>query len=311
MDGNSTKVLGLVSSIAACVLLAAPVYAWDPVRDLTGRTVKQHVERSGKKLERSAKKFADDPVDYILSRPESLLADLCAAVPRTYEGTLRGQVGRWKELPPELIDAVQSQYAVNLRGIRYAENIRTSNGAAQCFGSSIYFPTRIDLRNRGDLFWMLHELEHSVQFQRSSYGKSGKLCEYMMKAAGSGFDHDSIDMERAADRKAEYLIDYANWVMSGGAIQQRAASGRLAKNEIWIRNETDWEVSFLLQTQTISEVVMLPPFSQQVFRGHPQNSWFNIAIQTYGQEIRYSLDGGTNQHIDWNQNGLLDVFWSN
>ena len=304
------------------VLLAPAVtFAWDPVKDLTGRSLKGQIDHHIDKLDHATQQFLHNPLKYTVSLPGKFMAGVCATVPNLYEGTLAGQVGNWYSLPPELINAVQSQYSVDLSGVRYSKNIRTSNGDAQTFGNFIYFPYQVDLSNRDNLWVMLHELEHVVQYAHATSGSDGWICEYLGKAIGAGFQHDSMDMEQAADRKANYLIDFAYAAMSGAAQTASVAQGMqvqggmLAPNEMWIRNETPYPVSFYLQTATFAEGLMLNPFSQQVYRGAPQDSWFFISVITNfpnGQyELHYTLSGGTQQHLAWNTNGLIDVFHSN
>lgn len=215
----------LVFAAAAIAATSTPAHA-ESLRKGIGRIVNQaqtnaaHVAGyAGDAVNRgvnSAEKAVRDPVGYILSRPERLFSEVCAAPIRRYERILRVNAnGRWKRLPPQLIRVLQPHYSnVNLANVAYAEGMRTSNGQAQAIGRQIYFPRGINLMNRGDLFWMLHELEHTQQYAGARNGTSGKLCEYAAKAVGNGFSHDSIDMERAADRKAHYLINIAMSAMA-------------------------------------------------------------------------------------------------
>ena len=189
--------------------------AIDPVRSLTGRTLKGHVERRLDRIENSTLKFLHNPVDYTMGLPEKLIADACAAPVRSYEGTLHGQVGQWYQLPPGLIQAAQEFYSVNLAGVRFAVNIRTSNGAAQTFGKVIYFPRRINFADRGDVQWMLHELEHVVQYANSKWGSNGKLCEYMVRLTQAAEEyllylqsHDGKDITSKQMRFREHLLPH-------------------------------------------------------------------------------------------------------
>lgn len=303
--------LGLLVGAISLLCLALPpqsARAIDPIRDLTGRSLKGHIEHHSDKLQQSADKFFHNPVQYTLDLPQKVFAGACAAFPLGYEQGLRGSVSIWHSLPPNLIQALQPHYSANLAGVRFAVDIATSNGQAQTFGNHIYFPSRgINLGSYGDMHWMLHELEHVVQYANSSWGTNGKLCEYLMKGVGAGFDHDAIDMERAAERKADALTPFALSVMQG----RWGPPALRARNELWVRNETFQPVVFYLQTQTFAEYITLPPRTENVFRGAPVDNWFYISIMTNGVTIQYTLNGGTRQHIDWNRAGLLDVFWSN
>jgi hypothetical protein len=243
----------LLAFLGFCIT-GTPASAWDPVRDLTGRTVKQHVERKIDKAEVAAKKLLHNPVDYLIHLPESLIADVCSAPVQYYENSLRGQAGNsWRSLPPVFVQAMQGAYSVDLSSVRYAVGIRTANGAAQTFGRWIYFPRAIDLRNYSDLHWMLHELEHVVQYSGASYGYAGSLCEYMAKSVGSGFQHDNIDWERAADAKADWTVDYAYQVMNQGIPQGLSRNDSLARNQILIFNDTDYEIVFFMETAFTEE----------------------------------------------------------
>jgi Domain of unknown function (DUF4157) len=177
------------------------------------------VGKQADRLNSSAHKFQRDPIGYPLERAGELIMDVCSGPVRAYELELQNQAsGRWKALPFPLIEYLQGEYSsVNLASVRYAENIRTVDGSAHTFGNRIYFPSGLDLTNFGDLHWMLHELEHTVQYA-SRGGKSTMLCEYQAKFVGSGLDHDQIDMERAADRKADYLVKSAYRVMEQYAL---------------------------------------------------------------------------------------------
>ncbi|MCP4986256.1 MAG: DUF4157 domain-containing protein [Colwellia sp.] len=305
-----------VTSIAIALLWSSSAFSWDPVRDLTGRTLKQHVEKNAKKTTNSAKKLARDPVGYLMKLPEKIIADVCSAPVRIYEGTLRGQAdGKWESLPSILIEAVQPAYSVDLSTVRFAEGINTANGAAQTFGRWIYFPHRINLKNYSDLRWMLHELEHVVQYAGASYGYGGSLCEYIFKSVGSGFDHDKIDWERAADRKANWVIDYAFQVMNQGIPQGMSRGDTLARNQILIFNETNYDVFFMMETAyTAAGEERIPARGWTVFTGDPRDTWFNVRIGTRlnngGMAWRtYGLNGATRQHIAPDAYGALDFLY--
>jgi hypothetical protein len=77
-----------------------------------------------------------------------MVGEICAAIPQAYEGSLHGQVGQWWTLPSDLVAALQPYYGVDLRGVKFAFNIRTSNGAAQTFGNAIYFLDGVSLPAR-------------------------------------------------------------------------------------------------------------------------------------------------------------------
>ena len=318
---NNYSVALLTPSVLAILLLiatgyAVPATAYNPVRDLTGKTIHQHVEHKTEKLAVATDKFLHNPVEYLTELPASLVADVCSAPIQQYEGTLRGQAnGRWKGLPQDLVIGIQDAYSVNLASVRYAENIDTIGSNAYTFGKSIYFPRRINLQDRQDLRWMLHELEHTVQFAGATYGRAGKLCEYAAHAFGNAGNHDEINMEEAAERKADWVIDYAYWVMTNGVPEELATDSQIARNEIVIINHLDIPVEFEMATEyTAKGTETIPPYTSRIFTGHANDTWFNLdmgSADRFGriQWVSYGLDGGTTQHIQRRDDGALDFFY--
>lgn len=307
--------IGVMILSTAILCIVHPAGALDPVRDVTGRTLKQHFENKTTKAKIATKRFIRDPVGYLAQLPESIVSDVCSAPTQYYEKTLQAEAkDKWKALPQLFIDVAQGAYSVNLSGIKYAEDINTLDGSAQTFGNRIYFPRKIDFRKYNDLHWMLHELEHTVQYSRAPYGKAGKLCEYSAKFMGAGFDHDRIDMEQAADRKADRAIEYVFWVMNNGWPQGLKSNDSLHANQILIFNDTDIDVFFVMATAyTARGQERVPAHSWTLFNAAPDDTWFNVDIGTRVQSgkvlwIRYGLDGGSRQHINWNKDGLLDFF---
>lgn len=319
--------------ISIIVFGAGEARAWDPVRDLTGKNLSNLVEDRVENFGRAVNDFAHDPVGYTLQLPRSVLNDICSIPAQRYEGILRGNAhGNWQGLPQQLINAIQPFYGVDLTRVRFATVSGLPNGYAMTFGNKIYFPEFLDLRTRHDLWWMAHELEHVVQYSRSR-SDAQELCEYTAKSFGSGFQHDRIDMERAADRKANFVEQIAYVAMNGGVTYGARTAGRgpaptapigpgdqlppppqifsgTDSNSIWIANETDRMVYFDLQSRTFPwGSVALPPRSAQIFWGSPVDRDFQIRITTDGQTVMYVLPAQTKQHVSWNQFGILDVFY--
>lgn len=201
----------IVVALTASVL-AGPTHAWDPIRDLTGKNLSNHIDDAFDRTRNSVEKFFHNPVEYILSRPERLFSEVCALPAQVMNYDFEGQVGRGHQLyslPWELIRDVQQFYSTNLANVRFAVNVRTFNGNAVTVGNTIYFPRVIDLSNRGDLYWMLHELEHTVQYQHRP--RAAKLCEYTLKAI-SHLSTTNHDWEHAADRKAGFVLEQLDWM---------------------------------------------------------------------------------------------------
>jgi uncharacterized membrane protein len=130
-----------------------------------------------------------------------------------YRNDLQNQArGRWKKLPRRFINEAQKHYSINLDNIQYAENIETWHGAAITIENRIYFPIMINLQDQSDVYWMLHEIEHSVQYARRG-GYKSLMSEYAIKSVAKIIEnqsvnvHDYNDLERAADRKASYAVN--------------------------------------------------------------------------------------------------------
>jgi hypothetical protein len=129
-----------------------------------------------------------------------------------YLGHLRNQAARrWRRLSDEFIADVQPFYSIDLRQVRFAENIDTVHGQAITVGYEIFFPSDIDLDDDDDFKLMLHELEHVVQY-RGRGGVEPFLAEYLLKSTGQVISrrsfnvHDYIDIENAAINKANIVF---------------------------------------------------------------------------------------------------------
>jgi hypothetical protein len=62
---------------------------------------------------------------------------------------------------------------------------------------AIYVSHGIDWSNPNHRWLIFHELEHTEHYKGET--RAAKLCEYSLKALGTGMEHDRIDWERAAD----------------------------------------------------------------------------------------------------------------
>jgi len=161
---------------------------------------------------------------------------------------------------------------------------------------------------------MLHELEHTVQYARGRNGESSKLCEYMAKSVGAGFNHDAIDMEQAADRKADYLLPLAYAAMYNQNSPDFVSSASSGQNQIFVTNDTNEYVVFSLETATYIRTEQgLPAHTSTFYTGGPTDTWFNIYVSTLDMNgiprtITYGLPAGSRQHLAFNNAGLVDVF---
>lgn len=132
-----------------------------------------------------------------------------------YRGMMQAEAmacGKWRTLPPELQQLLQKHYNVDLSSVRYAVSIDTKHGQAITLENEIFFPRDINLKDTGDLKWMLHELEHVRQYKVHG-GLEPFIIKYFVNAGleigrhGSFNIHDNINLEREADDKANSIID--------------------------------------------------------------------------------------------------------
>lgn len=119
---------------------------------------------------------------------------------------------RWQPLPCALISAAQPHFPlIDLTRVRFANDISTLHGRAITWHYHIFFPWTIDLTNKADLFVMLHELEHVVQYEQRG-GEQAFLREYIQKARALAIAkrswriHGDIDLEQAAEAKAKAVF---------------------------------------------------------------------------------------------------------
>lgn len=205
-------------TVLGCVVLlfsALSAVAWDPVRDLTGKRLDQHLDRAVQDVQNAPESWSR-----CLGNPRQCSEDLLRRIPYSavwpimdrYKAHLFNQAqGRWQTIPSGLLEMVQSEYSVDLRAIRYATNIDTVHGQAITWENSIFFPRAINLDDNGDLHWLLHEIEHAVQYQRRG-GFRELFGEYILKSMGKVIEeqsinpHDYVDIERAAERKADHAL---------------------------------------------------------------------------------------------------------
>lgn len=153
--------------------------------------------------------------EYVL---KSAPAQLVWPIINAYEQRLQSQAnGRWQRLPPGFVKTFASKYPqVNLNEVRFATGIDTVHGQAITLGNLIYFPKNVDLHLKTDRKWMLHELEHTVQYKLKG-GEGAFLTEYLLHGAGTIVSckcinvHDDIGIEQAATRKADIVgNEYGN-----------------------------------------------------------------------------------------------------
>src|SRR5262245_17829614 len=139
-----------------------------------------------------------------------------------YIGFLNSQVGNnVRAFDTNFISAIQQYYSVDIRGVRYATGINTLHGMNITIGNMIYFVRDMDFTDPNDAQVAYHELEHVVQYANRG-GVEPFLAEYILKAGGSilrggnSIDlHDNIDLENAANAKANQIAAAANNGVAG------------------------------------------------------------------------------------------------
>ena len=134
--------------------------------------------------------------------------------------------GKYKPLPVWLrivlddLDAYDLGLSASINDVFYAENVDTKHGKAITIGDKIYFPSTINLNSQtsyssSNLFTMLHELEHVVQYKRNG-GVGGFLAKYFVQSLWSALTsgtfsdvniHDNIELEKQAEDKADDMIE--------------------------------------------------------------------------------------------------------
>jgi hypothetical protein len=156
-------------------------------------------------------------VQNILSTP------LAAAQLAWLESLNRQAEGRLYNFSPQFINLTQQYYDVDLRGVTWAEGIDTHIGSTVAICDRIFF-TEVGgnvWQDKNELWLTLHEMEHLGQCQRR--GRNVFLAEYILKGLvqiPQGFTniHDNIDMEAAANRKADELTDMLWQQIRSGAV---------------------------------------------------------------------------------------------
>ena len=163
------------------------------------------------------------------------------------DGLLRQAKGKWKKLPDDFIYDFDKFYKnISLDDIRYATNIKTGHGSGITIGYEIFFPRSLNLNEKSDRKWMLHELEHSVQYSRRG-GESLFLSSYVMDSLYKIINcrclniHDDIQLEQDAENKAKEITNKYGWsfkVKNSCNSNVKFALRYLNSNDEWIA--TNW-----------------------------------------------------------------------
>jgi|GEM_PF-5573169 len=188
----------------------------------------EDIQREGGILLENIRREGGNAFEYVKSYVQQ---GLVPPLVREYTAYLefQGNQKGWKQLPIDHRVILQPHYKVSLPSIRYAENIDTVHGQAITIGNKIYFPGTIDVYDKAGLHLMMHELEHTVQYQTLG-GVTPFLIKYLVldsclapgyekvnKRDGQNerevvhFDvHDCRQIEKDAEAKANNLFEIAN-----------------------------------------------------------------------------------------------------
>ena len=165
-------------------------------------------------LQKCIQNPAGCPAEVIKSHPIAIGTPVFNA----YLADLRRQAsGRWRSLPMEFVAQFASSYPeVDLRRVRYANNIDTKHGQSMTLCYEVFLAGSFDDDDRSSLEHMLHELYHTVQCVNRG-GVGPFVDEYLAHGAGTiiqkgSFDiHDDIGHERDAESRGRTLINEFGW----------------------------------------------------------------------------------------------------
>lgn len=154
---------------------------------------------------------------------EIISAPLALPVQAYIDDLYRQSSGRASHFSPEFVALAQPYFSVDISKITYANDINTRMNMSVSYCDRIFFIGHGNLWiDKGELFHVLHELEHTVQCQKR--GKSTYLAEYVLKAGtdvlktGTFNVHDIHDYEVAANNKANYVTEILWQKIQSGAV---------------------------------------------------------------------------------------------
>lgn len=182
------------------------------MKKITGN-VKGFIKDPVKTIKEESQRALDNVGDMVLG---AIAAPVLDAI-KLYRAYLRKQ-GGLKPLPDKLISILErsNHYSnVNLRAVRYAENIKTESGCHVTFENEIFFCGEVDFSSAIDLHVMLHELEHVSQYMAHG-GFNAFISKYIIQiiaVVGSNPSsinmlaiHDKLGLEKDAENKAQNII---------------------------------------------------------------------------------------------------------
>ncbi|GFF59145.1 hypothetical protein IFM46972_11303, partial [Aspergillus udagawae] len=241
-------------------------------------------------------------------------------------------MGKYKPLPLWLKLVLQELdvYDVDLNKVCYAEGINTLQiDNAITFGNNIHFPRTINLDRydrgaRGDIHWILHELQHVVQYKKLG-GLTAFINKYLVQAGiGSLEDlqklgkswmsfvnkvHASMPIEIEAESKANETIDKVMEARDELSLERQIPLGHNLGSRILLQNATMYEGDYLQSENSLYRFILQGDGNVVLYASHNEVLWqsftdgmgvppYRIVAQDDGNVVQY--DGyNTPEHALW------------
>ena len=355
---TSTLLAFLVSFTLAVFAHERTAYAWDPIEDLTGQRLDQHIDQGVEILTgREPDEIRDQALEDLenlpeswsncLSRPSQCAEEQIRRIPyyaiwpiiERYRAHLFRQAdGRWRRIPEDIIVAAQRYYEVSLNDVYYAENIDTIHGAAVAWHNSLFFPRSVDFYEWSDLRWLLHELEHVVQYERRG-GEQEFLSEYVMRIPLEIIENQTFDvhrfhnLEEDAINKANSILEAVysdigslSWlaVYSNQDDDREGFSVSYSLSGLVEDIESAWDDDYSIRDVTYSTGTWVVVYSEDAcsarsgfswasefdeFSEYIDNRWdegLSIVDVTYGQGVWFGIFCEDNGHQSWVTRSSID-----
>ena len=226
--------------------------------------------------------------------------------------------GKYKPLPQWLKLVLQELdvYDIDLRKVCYAEGINTLQADnAITFGNNIHFPRTINLDRydnsaRDDIHWMLHELQHVVQYKKLG-GVTAFVNKYLVQAGLGSLDqldeswtsfviqvHDKMPIEVEAQNKANETIDLVMNARDELSLGRQTPPGRNLGSRILLQNATMYEGDYLQSENSLyrfilqgdGNVVLYEPGNEPVWASYTDGMGkppYRIVAQEDGNVVQY------------------------
>ncbi|KAJ5481789.1 hypothetical protein N7475_000601 [Penicillium sp. IBT 31633x] len=247
--------------------------------------------------------------------------------------------GKYKPLPQWLKLVLQELdvYDIDLNKVCYAEGINTlQEDNAITFGNNIHFPRSINLDRysnsaRDDVHWMLHELQHTVQYKRLG-GVTAFVNKYIVQAGVGSLEnlqklgkswisfvnkiHKDMPIEVEAEDKANATIDMVMNARDELSLNRRTPSGRNLGSRILLQDATMYEGDYLQSENSLyrftlqgdGNVVLYAPQNEVIWQSYTDgmgNHPYRIVAQSDGNVVQYDKHNSP-EHALWRTgtNGL-------